>query len=320
LNTLNTTPTVGIIIPTYNRLEFLTQCIDSIRQNCNISHEVIVVDGGSTDGTIEYLKSQQDIQSIFEGELTGAVNACNAGFSASVADYVCTLNDDCLLNPNGLKTAAEVLRDNSEIGLVGLKTFEPGSENTEAAYIGGVGALGFVTQNFFLVRRDLLNKLGGFSTDYKMYGSDIDLTASVMSSGFKVATTKVIVQRHMKAWEGIEDDDDDAQERRLADRNHGKATFERRFAYVGPRSTRNRIKAGIGRILIKTIYRPSRGRKTFLGLSSRDVRNITRGRYISLFDPFRQIGKTYHLIQRPTNRLIDHPGKPQFSPLEYPTK
>lgn len=55
-------PIVSIVVPTFNRLDRLRICIDNIRRNVAISYEVIVVDGGSTDGARAWPAGQSDFE------------------------------------------------------------------------------------------------------------------------------------------------------------------------------------------------------------------------------------------------------------------
>src|SRR4051794_30500166 len=68
-------PTVSLVLGTYNRLPFLEQAIESIRQNgASTSFEIIIVDGGSTDGTVDWLVQQKDVVTIIQhnrGEFRG---------------------------------------------------------------------------------------------------------------------------------------------------------------------------------------------------------------------------------------------------------
>lgn len=65
-------PVVNVVLGSYNRKRFLKLTIDSIRkelESCDFSHEIIVVDGGSTDGAIGWLSKQKDIVSIIQHNL-----------------------------------------------------------------------------------------------------------------------------------------------------------------------------------------------------------------------------------------------------------
>ena len=87
----------SIIIPTYNQLEYTRWCLDSIRYYTGEPYELIVVDNGSTDGTVEYLWSQEDIRFIHNRENKGFAGGCNQGISHSAGDYVLLLNNDTVV-------------------------------------------------------------------------------------------------------------------------------------------------------------------------------------------------------------------------------
>ena len=88
-------PEISIVSGTYNRLSHLKKMIASVRNSVGgISYKFVLVDGGSTDGTIAWCKSQSDIKLIEQGKLVGAVIAFNAGCMVASGKYVCILNDD----------------------------------------------------------------------------------------------------------------------------------------------------------------------------------------------------------------------------------
>lgn len=123
------TPDVCIVLGTWNRLGLLQKAVASIRRSVGIlSHCIIVVDGGSTDGTCEWLAAQPDVMPIFqELPLTGAVAAFNLAFTAAVymfAPYVVVLNDDDeLIGPEcEIEKAVITMQRDESIGAVAFET------------------------------------------------------------------------------------------------------------------------------------------------------------------------------------------------------
>lgn len=82
-----------IVTPSYNMLDYLKLCVASVRDQKDVKVEHIVVDGGSTDGTIEWLNQQNDIVSIIEKD-RGMYDALNKGFKIAKGQYIGHLNCD----------------------------------------------------------------------------------------------------------------------------------------------------------------------------------------------------------------------------------
>lgn len=84
---------VTIIIPNYNGLKFMEMCMSALEKQTYKDFEILVVDNGSTDGSVEWLK-ENEIPSIFLPENTGFSGAVNVGIKASKTPFVILLNND----------------------------------------------------------------------------------------------------------------------------------------------------------------------------------------------------------------------------------
>lgn len=82
-----------IIIPNYNGLKFIEMCMSALEKQTCKDFEILVVDNGSTDGSVEWLK-ENEIPSIFLPENTGFSGAVNVGIKASKTPFVILLNND----------------------------------------------------------------------------------------------------------------------------------------------------------------------------------------------------------------------------------
>lgn len=114
------TPLISLVSGTFNRLPSLKAMIDSFR-SCmitGIEWEVIIVDGGSTDGTIRWCKSQPDITLVEQGELLGAIAAFDAGAYTANGEYVLLANDDITFIPGSVLPAIIHLESNPLCGAV----------------------------------------------------------------------------------------------------------------------------------------------------------------------------------------------------------
>ncbi|MCK9860552.1 glycosyltransferase family 2 protein [Paenibacillus sp. ATY16] len=111
----------SIIIPTYNALSHLREAIGTIRKHTKEPYELIVIDNGSTDGTLDYLK-QQRIIAISLPVNTGFPAACNWGMRLARGDRLLLLNNDVLVTSEWLGRMHSVLDSDPAIGLVGPMT------------------------------------------------------------------------------------------------------------------------------------------------------------------------------------------------------
>lgn len=120
-------PEVAIVLGTYQRLPLLKDAVESARLAVGaLPYFFVVVDGGSTDGSREWLAAQSDIVLIGQrGDLTGAVRAFNLGFAYAVdqhAAYVVHFNDDAVFEtPLAIAQAVGILKSDATIGEVAFE-------------------------------------------------------------------------------------------------------------------------------------------------------------------------------------------------------
>jgi GT2 family glycosyltransferase/tetratricopeptide (TPR) repeat protein len=107
----------SIIIPTYNQLVYTQMCLESIRARTDEPHELIVVDNGSTDGTVDYLRCCADVKLIENSENRGFPGACNQGIMASRGNQVMLLNNDVLVTTGWLTRLLDALYRDHEAGV-----------------------------------------------------------------------------------------------------------------------------------------------------------------------------------------------------------
>jgi glycosyltransferase involved in cell wall biosynthesis len=162
LNTVD----ISIIIPTYNRLWCLPQAVESCR-NTVCKTEIIVIDDGSTDGTLAWLQQQTDI-TIIKQEHWGKCWAVNAGFEVAKGQYIRFLDSDDIIDPGAndgqFKLAEQVSAD---IVVSGYKLFS--TENIFVKTQQWVECDDFVAQQLgecdashysaYLFKRDFLNDI-----------------------------------------------------------------------------------------------------------------------------------------------------------------
>lgn len=116
---MNKEPLVSIITPSYNQSEYLEETIRSVLDQKYPNFEYIIVDGGSTDRSVEIIRkyARQLAKWVSEKDC-GQTDAINKGFSFASGDVLSWLNSDDTLLPNAVEEAVQHLVDHPRIGLV----------------------------------------------------------------------------------------------------------------------------------------------------------------------------------------------------------
>ena len=117
---------ISIIILTWNQLPLTKECLASIEHHTLEPHEVILVDNGSTDGTIPWLRelvSSKDNYALIENsENLGFSKGCNQGIAAAQGTHILLLNNDTVVTPGWLSGLLECLHSAPDVGIVGPMT------------------------------------------------------------------------------------------------------------------------------------------------------------------------------------------------------
>jgi GT2 family glycosyltransferase len=103
----------SILIPSWNNLDYLRLCVESIRKNSSHRHQIIVHVNEGKDGTLEWVASQKDLDYTYSPENIGVCFALNGCRGIVAADYIVYLNDDMYVCPGW---DAELDREIREIG------------------------------------------------------------------------------------------------------------------------------------------------------------------------------------------------------------
>lgn len=294
-----------VLVGTYNRLELLKKVIDSIHVQTRCSHEVIVIDGGSTDGTIEYLKSRRDITPVFQGKLLGASRAYNEIWRQVDCKYTCWLSDDTELANGGLDLAVSLLENDSQIGMVGLKTKDIVGPWKDQAYTGALSEYGILNCNHGVLSMEVLRSVGYFNQDYKTYLIDPDLTASVLCTGRKVVMTKDVCVHHHREW--ADENWKDKVQGTMNGINHYQIYLDK-FAFIQKRTLVERIRKWIGRSMSLPLLDGILMK--MMGLNTRDWLNLTQGRFIGIMDSIKHAHHPYHNVQQIPKSVLKRERNP----------
>lgn len=116
---MNTKPLVSIVTPSFNQGKFLEETILSVLNQDYENIEYIVVDGGSSDNTLEVIKKYQSRLAWWVSEPDkGQTDAINKGFNRASGEIIAWLNSDDVYAPGAIREAVKYLVENPQIGMV----------------------------------------------------------------------------------------------------------------------------------------------------------------------------------------------------------
>jgi len=116
-------PLISIIMVTLNSMGFIKEALESISGQTDKNFELIIVDNGSSDGTVEFIKKKYSRLTLIENrENKGFCRANNQAISIAKGKYILTLNSDVILDENFIKEIKRLVIDsNDTVGMVGAK-------------------------------------------------------------------------------------------------------------------------------------------------------------------------------------------------------
>lgn len=205
----NPLPLVSVIIPTFNRRQWIGECLDSVLNQTYPNVEIIVVDDCSTDGTAEWIQAQPQYSSVrvhAQPKNGGASIARNTGIEISKGEFIAFIDSDDLLLAKHCETAVATFEKYPQLGLFccdstmidveGNVLFDGKTWNQTLSDIKkypvktGIRPLEdvFMFLNCFpgfTLRREVFEKLGGFVQEI-FPADDCDLMLRVAGSSYQV--------------------------------------------------------------------------------------------------------------------------------------
>jgi N-acetylglucosaminyl-diphospho-decaprenol L-rhamnosyltransferase len=206
---------VSVVVVTWNALPWLEQCLESVR-----GREVVVVDHGSTDGTVEFVRERFPEVRVIEQENKGMGGGNNAGMRAAGGRYFFLLNSDAWVVDDGLDKLIAFADANPEAAVVGpkllntdgtlqrsvrgeptvwrlateylfIRKLAPRSKRLNPLYRGDFGhdrvaEVDWLFGPALLVRREAADAVGLFDEDFFMFSEEVDWMTRFRRAGWTV--------------------------------------------------------------------------------------------------------------------------------------
>lgn len=192
----------SIVIPTYNRFPILQKCLRAMEaQDFTQPYEIVVVDDGSTDGTVEYLQSHANEfphVRLFLQKHEGAAIARNTGIDVARGETIVFIDSDLVVTPVFLSSHAKALAGNERAFTYGLVVNTSNFENPTSAQvkIQDISTAFFATGNVAISKHWLI-AAGKFDISFRQYGwEDLELGVRLKNLGLKLIKCPKAVGYH----------------------------------------------------------------------------------------------------------------------------
>jgi GT2 family glycosyltransferase len=214
--------TLSIIIVNYNVKKLLEACLHSVQKAIvNIEAEVIVVDNASSDNSVRHLKPLFPSFTFIQNTSNeGFAKANNKGLATSTGKYILFLNPDTVIPADSILKCIGFMESHPLTGALGVKMFDgegrylpeskrgfpsplvsfwklsgvirifPHSKFFSKYYMGHLDyetdhEVDVLSGAFMMVKKEVLDKTGGFDERFFMYAEDIDLSYRIQKAGYK---------------------------------------------------------------------------------------------------------------------------------------
>ena len=209
-------PKVVAITLNWNGRDMTLKCIDSLIQIDYNNYEIVIVDNGSTDGSVQSIRQRFPKILIVENERNlGYSEGFNIGINKAMnmgAEFLLILNNDTIIDPKALTELVNIAQSDDRIGFVSGKVYHYNRPNilqtvgksTDPIKLVGshIGAdeedngqydeivdYQFIDDVFLLVSKKVIDKVGGYDNDFFLYYEETDWCARVRKAGFRIVFT-----------------------------------------------------------------------------------------------------------------------------------
>ncbi|HEV3483138.1 MAG TPA: glycosyltransferase family 2 protein [Candidatus Acidoferrales bacterium] len=212
--------TISFVIVTWNAKEYVTECLQSIRENCSVPAEIIVVDNASHDGTPGWVSERfPECHLVETGTNLGFARGNNVGITLATGEYLFLVNSDVKILPRCVENLIELMEANPDVALAGpqmlgpdgsigrstmrfptlwsslcralaLDSVFPRSRSFAGLLMGDFDHrrsrdIEVLNGWFWVVRRQALGQVGALDEQFFMYGEDMDWCYRFHKAGWR---------------------------------------------------------------------------------------------------------------------------------------
>jgi len=210
----------SVIIPNWNGEKLLKVCLPSLKKQTFKQFEVVVIDNGSTDGSVDYIKKYfPEVKLVELKSNSGFSHAVNLGIKICVGEYIILINNDTEVEKDCLKFLVKAADQRKDVGMIAAKMLKfnnPIIIDSAGDWIDRVGHAGnigqgkkdgiefnrsgfcfLVTGGGCLIKRQVFELIGFFDENYFAYMEDVDFCLRAQMRGFKGWYEPGAVIRHI---------------------------------------------------------------------------------------------------------------------------
>ena len=203
------TPLVSVIIVNWNGRDDLDECLKSLKVSKYKNLEIIVVDNGSTDESMDLVKNKYKCVKLIENkENMGFAGGNDVGVKFASGKFIYLLNNDAIICENSIASLVQIMEKDPSIGCCGSKIYLEhdrtlincaGHEVDVVGFLWARGSMEKDKGNYnhredifmssacsLMIRKDFIDQYGLFDESIFMYGDELELAVKVWGAGYKI--------------------------------------------------------------------------------------------------------------------------------------
>lgn len=215
-------PLVSIVIVNWNGLDDTKLCLEHTEKQTYKNIEIIVVDNGSTDGSVEYLRKRNGLILVENPSNLGFTGGHIAGYRVSHGEFILLLNNDAVMDYSYIERSIDKMQDDTAIGALGGRAYlwDDGNglfDTTNNFYSyqqinpitaegifaredsGSMREVNTVSGSCVMVRRSVIEQIGYLHDPFFAYYEEADLFARMKRAGHKVVYEPSLAIWHANA-------------------------------------------------------------------------------------------------------------------------